>query len=193
MSVIRPTFSIVIAVCDQAMEISKNLPSLLTQRYDGDYEVIVVDESSVDDTADILKQLKNEYTNLYSTFLPKYHFQRNRQRLALTLGVKASKKEWIIFYDIHTPAPSDTWLSELSDFTVYPTVLLLGYINKKKGDVRLQKYEQADQAYRLIKKTEHWRNGIGHFRWMRHLLSKTKYKFIVVPTASGHETLRMFE
>ena len=62
MSVIRPTFSIVIAVCDQAMEISKNLPSLLTQRYDGDYEVIVVDESSVDDTADILKQLKNEYS-----------------------------------------------------------------------------------------------------------------------------------
>ena len=187
----KPRFSIVIAVHDQAQEIEQNLPSLLTQQYDEGFEVIVVDESSTDDTLDVLKRLKNEHSKLYTTFLPKYHFQNNRQRLALTIGVKAAKYEWVIFTEITTPPPSGQWLAELAEYACQPTVLLLGYINAKSGDVRLQPFDDVADARKIISKTER-KKAQGHTggRWLRY--QRGWYDFVVVATSQAHETLRLF-
>ena len=134
------TFSVIMTVYDEARKLEENLPLFLEQDYETGYEVIVVDESSTDDTVDVLKLQKAKYPHLYTTFLPKPNRLVTRQRLALTLGVKAAKNEWIIFTDIQTPPPSDQWLKELAEFTVEGTTLLLGYINRKTGDVRLQQF-----------------------------------------------------
>lgn len=185
-----PAFSIVLAVHDQAQSIGQHLPAYLTQQYD-DYEVIVVDESSADETNDVLKQLKDTHKHLYTTFLPKYQFQKNRRRLALTIGVKAAKREWVIFADIDTIPPSDQWLSELAEWAASPTVLLLGYIRRKSGDVQLQTFEDIDKARGKVSKTER-RKAHGHNpRWMRY--QRGWYDFIVVRTDKAHETLRLFE
>lgn len=187
----KPRFSIVIAVRDQAPDIERNLPLLLTQQYDGDYEVIVVDESSTDNTADVLKQLKTLHNHLYTTFLPRYQFQRERQRLALTIGVKAAKYEWVVFADINMLIPSEQWLDELSAFACRPTELLLGYIDRKSSDVRLQTYDDVDNARKLISRTEH-RKATGHtVNWMR--FRRGWYDFLVVIKERAHETLRMFK
>ena len=187
----KMTFSIVTAVYDQASELAANLPAILTQQYEG-YEVIVVDESSTDESADILKQLKAEYPHLYTTFLPKYQFQKNRRRLALTIGVKAAKNEWIVFADITFAPPSGQWLTELSEFCGESTVLQLGYVNKKSGDVRLREYDNLEQVHHIINKAERWRAGIGHDRWMRILQRSANYDFIAVRADYGHELLRLF-
>ena len=42
-------------VYDQAYELQENLTAFLTQQYAPGYEVVVVDESSTDETPDILK------------------------------------------------------------------------------------------------------------------------------------------
>ena len=112
------TFSIIMSVCDDACLIEENLPAFLEQEYEPGYEVIVVDESSTDNTADVLKLQKNEHPNLYTTFLPRPNRLVNRPRLALTLGVKAAKNDWVVFTDISTPPPSSQWLAELSALTM---------------------------------------------------------------------------
>ena len=66
-----PSFSILITVYNQANELRDNLPAYLTQQYEQGYEVIVIDESSSDESPDVLKLLKKDYPRLYSTFLPK--------------------------------------------------------------------------------------------------------------------------
>ena len=63
-------FSFIMTVYDQAYELQENLTAFLTQQYQPGYEVVVVDESSTDETPDILKLLKKDYPNLYTTFLP---------------------------------------------------------------------------------------------------------------------------
>lgn len=186
----KPAFSIVLAVHDQASAIAENLPTLLTQQYE-DYEVIVVDESSADNTADILKQLKATHSHLYTTFLPKYQFQNNKQRLAFTIGVKAAKKGWIIFADIDSLPSSEQWLQELSDFAMKPTILLLGYINRKSGEIRLKTYEDLDGARRTITKTERRKSHGHNATWLRY--QRGWYDFLVVSTDKAHETLRLFE
>ena len=60
----KPGFSIIISVHDNAMEIERNLPAFLEQKYSGDFEVVVIDESSTDETSDVLKRLQNKQDNL---------------------------------------------------------------------------------------------------------------------------------
>ena len=189
-SINKTTFSLVMTVHDQEEEVRSELPRLLGQHYD-DYEVIVVDEHSSDNTIDVLNLLKAGHPQLYTTFLPKYHFQQHRRRLAFTIGVKAAKKDWIIFTDISTIPPSETWLEELSEYTGSDTVLALGYVNHKSGDIRLRLFNDVSAARGIINKAEHWREGQGH-RWMRYLKRATDYDYIAVRADLGHEVLRLF-
>lgn len=191
-SVNQPTFSIVMPTLDQAQQLDENLPALLTQQYDAGFEVIVVDEGSTDESADVLKRLKAESPRLYTTFLPKYQFQKYRRRLAFTIGVKAAKNQWVILTDVTMTPPSGQWLSELQEFACKPAILLLGYINKKTGDVRLKSYDNIDSARGVIRKAELWRAGVGRDRWMQPLRQSTHYDFIVVRADYGHELLRLF-
>jgi len=191
MSEKKPSFSIVIAVRDQNDDLKANLPALLGQKYDS-FEVVVVDEHSTDDSSDFLKQQKVENDRLYSTFIPTYQFQRNRRRLAYSIGVKASKNDWIVFADIATTSFSEQWLEELSEFACQPWVLLLGYINKKTGDVRLKTYEDIEKAKQIITRAERRRENEGHSSWMQHLQPDTSYDFIVVRADHAHELLRFF-
>lgn len=184
-----PSFTIVLAVQDQAEALQSELPRLLGCQYD-DFQVVVVDESSADNTLDVLNSMREGNSHLYCTFVPKYHFQRNLRRLAFTIGMKAAKKEWVIFADINRLPPSETWLSELAEFAVDPNVLLLGYVKRKTGDVRLKTYEDLGTAHSIVSRTER-RRLIGGSRltgfWHRD------YDFIAVRADKGHELLRMFE
>ena len=78
------SFSVIMTVYDHARELEEHLPAFLTQEYEPGYEVIVVDETSTDETPDVLKLFKNDYPHLYSTFLPK-HF-RARADILLYAG-----------------------------------------------------------------------------------------------------------
>lgn len=171
--------------------LENNLPAFLEQNYEPGYEVIVVDESSTDDTPDMLKLFKARYPHLYSTFLPKPDIQVSRQRLALTLGVKAAKKDWIIFTDISRVPDNREWLNELAQYASTPTQLILGYKRPKTDDLRLQLFDSVDEAGFIIGKTER-KQAHGH-RGKRMRYLRGKYDFIAVPTRLGHDALRHYE
>ena len=178
-------------VYNDAHRLESNLPVFLEQDYEPGYEVIVVDESSTDETPDMLKLFKAKYPHLYSTFLPKPDIQVTRQRLALTLGVKAAKKDWIVFTDINNVPANGQWLDELAQYATAPTQLMLGYLRRKNGEMRLQLFDSVDEAAFIIGKTER-KQAHGHRgKWMRYL--RGKYDFIAVPTSLGHEALLHFE
>jgi len=185
------TFSIIMTVCDDARQIEENLPKFIEQDYTSGYEVIVVDESSTDDTADVLKLLKQEHPNLYTTFLPRPNRLVNRPRLALTLGVKAARSAWVVFANIETPPPSRQWLDELASAVGDSPALILGYVSHKTGNLRLQCFESIDRARFHVSKTER-RKANGHEgRWLRYV--RGKYDFVAVRREDGHEVLKLFE
>lgn len=178
-------------VNNQATELEQNLPGFLEQDYEPGYEVVVVDESSTDDTDDLLKRQKQEHPHLYTTFLPKHRPDTTRPKMGLNLGVKAAKYEWVVITDINTPPPSADWLKELAAYTDDGTALMLGYISRKDGSVRLQPFSELWQARPLISKAER-QSGKGHKgKWLRYLCGK--YDFVVTPTQTGHEALNMYE
>ena len=111
----KRSFSVIMPVCDQAVELEQNLPACLTQEYELGYEVIVVDENSTDNTEDVLKLLKQDYPHLYSTFLPKPHMQTLRRKNALNIGSKAAKNEWIIIAKINRAPSTNDLLKAIND------------------------------------------------------------------------------
>ena len=178
----RPSFSIVITIKNDAQLLSENLPAFLHQEYEGDYEVIVVDKSSEDNTADVLDQLKTQF--------PKYQFQSNRQRLALTIGVKAAKHHWVVFADINT-VPSPQWLQELSESTGAYSDLLLGYYQKKSGNILLQTFDEVSKASTVVSITERGHANGHQGKLLRHL--RGKYDFMIVRAEKAHDALRLFD
>ena len=90
--------SVVIISHDNAPELEKHLPAFLSQKYDADYQVIVVADKSDSETDDVIKRFSND-PHLYATFMPLSSRYISRKKLAITLGIKAAKYPWAIVTD----------------------------------------------------------------------------------------------
>ncbi|MGM9702451.1 MAG: glycosyltransferase [Prevotella sp.] len=137
-----PSISIVLAVHDGEEEVERNLPYFLSQEYNGKYEVIVVDESSTDNTSEALKRLKNKFSNLYTTFIPDSSHYISRRKLALTIGVKAARHDWILFTDASCRPTDSNWLTTMAAHATEDTDLVLG---ATRYDNEATDYERLDR------------------------------------------------
>ena len=183
------SFSAIMAVYEQASQLEANLPVFLTNTYESGYEVIVVDESSTDETDDVLKLLKQDHPNLYSTFIPKPNPHITRRKLALSLGIKAAKNEWVIITSIENAPAYEEWLKELSGVIDSTTEAVAGYYLKKR--LRLQTFEDTDQTRSLVVKAERKRRKISKRRFLKFLCGR--YDFIAVRRDKAYDVLSFFE
>ena len=183
------SFSAIMAVYEQASQLEANLPVFLTNTYESGYEVIVVDESSTDETDDVLKLLKQDHPNLYSTFIPKPNPHITRRKLTLSLGIKAAKNEWVIITSIENAPAYEEWLKELSGVIDSTTEAVAGYYLKK--GLRLQTFEDTDQTRSLVVKAERKRRKISKRRFLKFLCGR--YDFIAVRRDKAYDVLSFFE
>ena len=65
----RLAVSVIIAARDESDNLRKFLPFVLEQDYP-EFEVIVVNDGSTDETEDLLTELKKKYPHLRSSFVP---------------------------------------------------------------------------------------------------------------------------
>lgn len=122
----KPPVSIIIYARNDSDNLKRNLPSLLSQDYP-DYQVVVIDDSSSDDTDDTLKFLQNTYKNLYHTYIPSGARYLSHRKLAFTLGVKAAKHDILLFTEANCQPLSDKWLSEMVKGYSSSTSIVLGF------------------------------------------------------------------
>ena len=92
--------------------LSLHLPALLNQQ-GTDYEVIVVDMNSEDNTIELLNSLEEQHAHLRHLSLPATARDISRERLALHLGIRASIYNRVILMNATTHLPSADWLSTI--------------------------------------------------------------------------------
>lgn len=124
----QPGMSVVITASDQQALLAQHLPHILEQDYP-DFEVIVVDDNSMDDTKELLENLSKKYPQLYMTHTSDSIRYISHKKLALTLGIKAAKKEWIVFIEPDCYPTSDQWLAQLAMHCTDDYDVVLGYSN----------------------------------------------------------------
>lgn len=185
----KPKISVIMAVQDRAQELEQNLPIFLTQQGEVEYEVIVVNDSSTDDTANVLKRMKAEYPHLYTTFLP---FSKvpypSRLRLALTIGAKAAHGDWIVLADITRPPLTDTWIYTLVGNIDDRSEVVLEYHNKTNI---IQSFDTLDEALPYILKAER-KSSYGH-KGHLFLFRRGLYSTMMVKTSRIHDVLKLFD
>jgi glycosyltransferase involved in cell wall biosynthesis len=97
-SIAIPGISVIIPTYNRAQLVTKAIESVLAQTYH-DYEIIVVDDGSTDNTREVLEPYMNRI---------KYLYQENLgPSAARNAGIRASRGEWIAFLD-----SDDRWLPE---------------------------------------------------------------------------------
>ena len=189
MNINKQGFSIIMTVYNQSDELKENLPAFLTQAYEPGDEVIVVDESSTDDTPDVLKLYKQDYPILYTTFLPKPNRLYTRKKMAFNIGIKASKYEWVILQNINNKPKDEHELQTIVDALDEEAELTFGYISKK--GIRLQSFISYEDARYHILKAERRLKHIYNRQQMSYVWGR--YNFIVVRKDICYEVLKYFE
>ena len=107
-----PGVSVVLCAHNEAYNLSQYLQALLTQDYP-EYEVIVVDDGSEDETRAIIEQYLVHDPRLHITFVPLEARVGSTKKLALTLAAKAAKYDYLLLTDADCVPESNQWIREM--------------------------------------------------------------------------------
>ncbi len=142
--------SIVICAKNEGENLLKFLPAVLEQDYPL-YEVIVVDDASEDNTAEVLATFALQYKHLRLTFVPHGAQLRSSKKLALTLGIKAAQYDYILLTDADCQPGSKHWITHMMmGFTTQDaskTEIVLGYGAYNKEKTLVNRFIQYDTLF----------------------------------------------
>ncbi len=133
-----PPISVIICAKNEEENLRKNLPVICEQKYK-DFEVIVVNDCSQDDTEILLGELELKYKNLrHTTIEPDRKFMHSK-KLAVSIGIKSAKCDNLVFTDADCYPVSNNWLSEIAKSYTSDKSIVLGYggYEKQKGLLNL--------------------------------------------------------
>ena len=108
-----PRISIIVPCFNAARALETSIPQMLQQDYP-DFQIILVNENSEDDTADVIKRLAQSDPRVRHTYVPDTSRSIEPRKLALTLGIKAARSEWVVIADPDAQPVSRSWLRTLA-------------------------------------------------------------------------------
>ena len=147
-----PPLSVIVLVNDNADTLERNLPLFLKQNYASGYQVIVVANEGDAFTSDLMERYK-DVACLQSTFIPNTSRYISREKLGVTLGVKAANKEWCLLTDALCYPKSDNWLAEMGKACTDDKNLVVGYSNFAHESKVFQRFSRLRHFARLYRES----------------------------------------
>jgi cellulose synthase/poly-beta-1,6-N-acetylglucosamine synthase-like glycosyltransferase len=141
-----PPISIIIAARNESDNLYENLPYILTQDYP-EFEVIIVNNQSVDDSTWLLKALCLQHKNLRVVEIAKNKHLLPGKKLPITLGVKGANYENMLFTDADCRPASNHWLRIMAGSFSEKKEIVLGYAPYYKTKGIINKIIRYDTAF----------------------------------------------
>ncbi len=118
--------SVIVCAKNEAENVTRFIPILAEQDYP-DYEIILIDDASSDATLEIFEAFEKKYSNIRLVKVENNEAFWGNKKYALTLGIKASNKDYLLFTDADCYPASKDWITNMSSqFTMQKTIVL-GY------------------------------------------------------------------
>ena len=129
-----PPVSIIVAARNEYENLQKLIPALMKQNY-VDYEVIIIDDRSFDESYDYLLKAQAEHPNLTIRHINETPEHINAKKFALTMGIKAAKNEHLLFTDADCLPTSEDWIREMASRYTEKKEFVIGFsqYEKRKG------------------------------------------------------------
>ena len=118
--------SVIISARNEAANLQENLPAILNQDYP-DFEVVVVNDCSYDESDLVLEELQKTYPRLKVVTITEHARFKTGKKFALTLGIKAAKNEHLLFTDADCRPASENWITHMAANFTGAVQIVLGY------------------------------------------------------------------
>ena len=121
-------FNISVIVCAKNEEenLKKLLPLLITQDYPN-FEIVLIDDASRDETLEIFEEYEKLHKNIKLVKVENNEAFWGNKKFALTMGIKAAKTDHLLFIDADCYPNSQNWISEMSSHFTNEKTIILGY------------------------------------------------------------------
>ena len=152
----RRPVSIIICAKNEAQNLKQNLPLILSQRYNNEsgvalYEVIVVNDASEDNTAQVLKDTEQWYGNLWDVIVPADAASDLKgKKYALSKGIEAASYDWLLLIDADCAPASDAWLEKMVAPLATGKQIVAGYGGYHIGNGLLNAFVQWETMHTFL-------------------------------------------
>jgi glycosyltransferase involved in cell wall biosynthesis len=118
--------SVIVCAKNEAENVKKFFPLLISQNY-SDYEIVLIDDASSDETLELFEEYEKQHSNVKLVKVQNNEAFWGNKKFALTLGIKAATKDYLVFIDADCYPNSKDWLQQITaQFTMKKTIVL-GY------------------------------------------------------------------
>lgn len=121
-----PPVSIVIAARNEFENLRAHLPLILDQDYP-DFEVVVVNDGSRDETTALLREFREKYPRLRISEIPPNDRFEGGKKFAVTMGLKAARHERILLTDADCRPSGKGWIRAMVSAARREEDIVLGY------------------------------------------------------------------
>jgi glycosyltransferase involved in cell wall biosynthesis len=142
----KPPVSVIIAARNEYHNLSKYLQNILEQDYP-EFEVVVVNHASNDETVDYLKEIRPKYPHLKVVNIERELNFFTGKKFPLSLGIKSAKYDLLLLTDADCETISSNWISSVVKQYGSDTEIVLGYGPYKKSDGFLNKVIRYDTFF----------------------------------------------
>lgn len=193
----KPTVSFVIRTKNEGPHIGRVLKFLMKQTYQ-DFEIIVIDSGSADNTLKIIKK--------YPVRLIKIKPGKFGYSSTLNMGIKKSRGKYVAIISAHSLPVSDKWLEDgvriikqsgVAGLSGYYTGVPIGYLSRQFGklffspsDLKRMDYDPWMTNTNSLIKKERWEEyhfdekldkiGCEDYDWALEMLSRS-YSIVKAP------------
>jgi poly-beta-1,6-N-acetyl-D-glucosamine synthase len=171
--------SVIVCARNELKNLKENLESVLKQDYP-EYQVIVVNDCSWDESGSYLEELLPLYPHLKIVTIAEQEKYRHGKKFALSLGIKAAKYDTLLLTDADCKPVSSSWISSMASSYKSGTEIVIGYGAYRKSPGFLNKWIRMDTVFNAVQylSAALWSNtymGVGrNLSYKKELFFKNK-------------------
>ena len=177
----QEALSVIICAKNEERSLPKNLPAVLQQRYhihqQPEYEVIVVNDNSEDDSKYYLASIENGYPHYRHIEIKQTAQFIPGKKYPLSIGIKGAKYDTVVLTDADCKPGSTYWLSMISQGFVNGKEIVLGYGPYYKKPGFLNKVIRYETYFSALQYLSYALAGIPYMGVGRNLAYKKELFF----------------
>lgn len=145
---IKPV-SVIVSAKNESSNL-KNLIPVLCEQNHSQFEVIIVNDGSWDESNQIIEGYKKKYSNLKNIHIDPEKKIHSGKKLAITIAIKAAQYEQLVFTDADCIPASHLWLQHMSAGFDQDHQVTLGYSPYKKEKGFLNWFIRVETQFTAI-------------------------------------------
>lgn len=159
--------TVVIALEREVEGLYALLTSIFNQQYAGTIHVLIANYSGEKAVEETLLRMERDFRHLKHTNIATTTHLIDREKLAVSVGVKGARTEWVMLLDADVLPPSPNWLREMIEARKHDSKLVVGYSNYalSAGKTSLWHYDvhlQNIQNYKVSRRGHYTGGFLTH-------------------------------